>query len=122
MRFTERELDIMAVLWERGEATVAEVRDALDDPLAYTTVLSVLQVLEEKGHVGHRGTGRAYTYYARVEQLAAGRSALSRLKAKLFGGSIELLMTQMVNDRDLTPAQLRRLRQLMDERLGKGKK
>ena len=52
--FTDRELDIMAVLWDRGSATVAEVRERLPDDLAYTTVLSVLRTLEEKGHVGHR--------------------------------------------------------------------
>ena len=53
--FTDRELDVMAVLWERGSATVAEVRERIPDELAYTTVLTVLRTLEEKGHVGHRG-------------------------------------------------------------------
>ena len=51
--FTDRELDVMAVLWERGSATVAEVRERLPDDLAYTTVLTVLRTLEEKGHVEH---------------------------------------------------------------------
>lgn len=120
--FTERELDVMAVLWDLGSATVAEVKDRLDDALAYTTVLSVLRTLEEKGHVGHKGEGKAYHYYPRVARTAAGKSALSRLKAKVFGGSAELLLTQLVSDRGLSRAELARLRILMDERLGKRKR
>ncbi|MGH7477097.1 MAG: BlaI/MecI/CopY family transcriptional regulator [Longimicrobiales bacterium] len=117
--FTERELDVMAVLWELGEATVAEVQERLPDALAYTTVLTVLRTLEEKGHVGHREVGRAYRYTPRVGREAAGRSALKRLVGTIFGGSPELLLTQLVSDRRLTDAQLERLRMLLDERLGK---
>ena len=69
--FTDRELDVMAVLWSRGSATVAEVRERLPDDLAYTTVLSVLRTLEEKGHVGHRGEGKAHRYFPLVERRVA---------------------------------------------------
>ncbi|MEX0912613.1 MAG: BlaI/MecI/CopY family transcriptional regulator, partial [Gemmatimonadota bacterium] len=68
INFTDRELDLMLVLWERGPSTVAEVREALDDDLAYTTVLTVLRVLEEKGHVAHTEEGRAHRYRALVER------------------------------------------------------
>ena len=119
VHFTDRELDVMAVLWTLDSATVAEVQARLDDELAYTTVLSVLRLLEQKGHVGHRSAGKAYRYYAKVRREAAGKSALSRLKSKVFGGSAELLLTQMVSDRDLTREELERLRALMDERLGR---
>ena len=119
--FTERELDVMAVLWELGSATVAEVRERLDDELAYTTVLTVLRTLEEKGHVAHRGSGKAYHYYAKVARNTAGRSALARLREKVFGGSAEMLLTQLVSDRELSRDELERLRALMDERLGKKK-
>ena len=57
--FTDRELDIMDVLWEHGPSTVADVRDRLPVDLAYTTVLTILRTLEEKGHVGHESEGRA---------------------------------------------------------------
>jgi predicted transcriptional regulator len=120
--FTERELDVMAVLWEMGSATVAEVKDRLDDQLAYTTVLSVLRTLEEKGHVGHKGEGKAYHYYSKVARNAAGKSALSRLREKVFGGSAELLLTQLVADKGLSRDELHRLRAMMDERLGRKKK
>jgi predicted transcriptional regulator len=115
--FTDRELDIMAVLWNRGSATVAEVRERLPDDLAYTTVLSVLRTLEEKGHVGHREEGKAHRYIPLVERRVAGRSALARLIDTVFNGSPELLLTQLVSDRDLTDDQIKNLRRLMDARL-----
>jgi BlaI family transcriptional regulator, penicillinase repressor len=115
--FTDRELDVMAVLWDRGSATVAEVRERLPDELAYTTVLSVLRTLEEKGHVGHRGEGKAHRYFPLVERRVAGRSALARLIDTVFNGSPELLLTQLVSDRNLTDDQIKKLRRLMDARL-----
>jgi len=61
--FTDRELDVMSILWRAGSGTVTEVRDALGEELAYTSVLSVLQTLEAKGYVGHEAEGRAYRRY-----------------------------------------------------------
>jgi predicted transcriptional regulator len=120
--FTDRELDVMAVLWERGSATVAEVRERIPDELAYTTVLSVLRTLEEKGHVGHREEGKAHRYHPLVERRVAGRSALARLIDTVFNGSPELLLTQLVTERELSDEQLKRLRRLMDARLRGGQK
>jgi BlaI family penicillinase repressor len=117
--FTDRELDVMSVLWERGSGTVAEVRAELPVDLAYTTVLTVLRTLEEKGYVGHEEQGRAHRYFPLVERRAAARSALSRLVDTLFRGSPELLLTQLVKDRRLDRADLRRLRRLLDARLRK---
>src|SRR5688500_363654 len=116
--FTDRELDVMAVLWERGPSTVAEVREAIEDELAYTTVLTVLRTLEEKGYAAHEEAGRAYRYYAAVEREAAGRSALGRMLGKLFAGSPELLLTQLVRERAVDPDALRRMREMLDARLG----
>ncbi len=115
--FTDRELDIMGVLWDRGPATVAEVREALEDELAYTTVLTVLRVLEEKGYVGHEEEGRAHRYHPLVERQAAGKSALRRLTRKLFKGSPEMLLTHLVSDRKLSEDEIRRMRKLLDEHL-----
>ena len=115
--FTDRELDVMAVLWERGPSTVAEVRAALEDEFAYNTVLTVLRTLEEKGYVGHQEAGRAYRYHPLVERETAGRSALRRVLGKLFAGSPELLLTQLVDERGLDPDELTRMRELLDQRL-----
>lgn len=117
LRFTGRELDIMNVLWDRGASTVAEVRDALADDLAHTTVLTMLKVMEGKGFVSRRPDGRAHVYAAEVERGAAGDSALSRLTEHLFGGSPEELFMHLV-DSGLSDDELRRMRDLLDERLG----
>jgi len=116
--FTDRELDVMAVLWRRGSGTVTEVREGLEDDLAYTTVLTILRTLEDKGFVTHLAEGKAHRYLPAVTPDLAGRSALSRVLDKIFDGSPEMLLTQLVSDRNLDPHELRRLRKLLDDRLG----
>ena len=115
--FTDRELDIMSILWRRGTATVAEVRDELGDSLAYTSVLSAMQTLEEKGFVGHDTEGRAYRYYPLVAVEQAGESALGRVLDKIFHGSAESLLAQLVSDRSIPPEELKRMRKLLEDQL-----
>lgn len=115
--FTGRELDVMAVLWARGPSTVAEVRDHLDDALAYTTVLTVLRTLEGKGHVTHESDGKAHRYAPAVARDDAGRSALGRIVSKIFGGSRELLLAQLVDARGVDEDELKRLRRILNDRL-----
>ena len=122
IQFTDRELDIMNVLWEHGAATAAQVRERLSDELAYNTVLTMLRILEEKGHVTHKEAGRAHVYEALVPRAAAGRSALHRLVSKLFRGSPELLLTQLAEDRSLDAETIKRMRALLDERLERDEK
>jgi len=118
-QLTNRELDVMSILWRAESGTVTEVRDALTDDLAYTSVLWVLQTLEDKGYVRHEKEGRAYRYYPIMESADAGGSALSRIVDKVFQGSAELLLAQLVTERDVPSAELERMRKLLDERLGK---
>jgi predicted transcriptional regulator len=113
--FTDRELDIMSVLWRRGSGTVAEVREALPDAPGYTTVLKILQILEDKGAIRHEAEGRAYRYFPLVEPEEAGESALGRILDKIFGGSAELLLTQLVSDRKISDEELTRMRRLLEE-------
>ena len=114
---TRRELDIMSVLWRRGSATVAEVRDDLADDLAYPTVQTMLRVLEEKGYVGHTVDGRAFRFHALVAQDEAADSALARLVAKVYHGSRELLVGRLLADEDISPDELRRIKQLLQKRI-----
>jgi predicted transcriptional regulator len=106
----------MGVLWARGPSTVAEVQAALEDQLAYNTVLTMLRILEGKGHVSRSPEGRAHRYKAEVERDAAGESALERVTEHLFGGSPEKLLVHLV-DSELDPDELRRMRDLLDRRL-----
>ena len=114
IHLTDREADVMQVLWQHGPSVVAQVRARLADELAYTTVLTILRTLEAKGYVKHRVEGRVHRYLAAVEQQAARTSALRHLVSKLFLGSSELLFAHLVSDRRLTPAQIRRIRRLLD--------
>ena len=116
--FTERELDVMDILWQDGSGTVSDVKERISDDLAYTTVLTILRTLEQKGFVGHQPEGRAYRYHPLVGKEEARESHLRRLTRKLFGGSRELLMAQLVSDGELTREELERLRNMLDQRLG----
>jgi len=116
-RLTPRETEIMNVLWDRGPSTVAEVRDALDDGSAYTTILTLMRVLEEKGIVTRRAEGKAHRYRALVRREAARSRAVDGVLGQFFRGSAELMLTQLVSRRDLDEDALLRLRALVDERL-----
>ena len=117
VHLTPRELDVMAVLWNEASATVAEVREALDTPLAYTTVLTVLRGLEAKGAVRHEEAGKAFRYYPVLKSNRIGVRSLERLIDRVYQGSRELLLTQLVSNRGVSAAELKRLRKLIDERL-----
>ena len=105
----ERELDVMAVLWEIGSGTVTEVREQLDAPLAYTTVLTMLRNLEAKRFVRREEEGRAHRYFPRVQQQTAQRTALSRLVSQLFQGSPQALLAQLVDQHGVSPDELQQL-------------
>ena len=114
IQFTDREIDVMEVLWERGPSLVSEVRAVLKDDLAYTTVLTILRTLEGKRYVGHEQEGRGYRYFAAVKRQAARQSALRHLTSKLFKGSAELLFTHLVFDQKLSAKQIRNMRALLE--------
>ena len=116
--FPPRELAVMSVLWRLGSASVSDVRDALEEDLAYTSVLSALQTLEEKGYVRHEAEGRAYRYFPTVEAERAGGSALARIRDAIFQGSAERMFAQMVADKRLGRKELEQMRQLLAERMG----
>ena len=112
---TDREADVMRVLWDRGPSVVNEVKDELNDELAYTTVLTILRTLEQKGYVKHEEEGRVHRYSATVKETAARKSALQHLTGKLFKGSAELLFTHLVADQKLSKEQIQRMRDLLAE-------
>jgi predicted transcriptional regulator len=116
--FPPRELAVMSVLWRLGSASVSDVRDALEEDLAYTSVLSALQTLEEKGYVRHEAAGRAYRYFPTVEAERAGGSALARIRDAIFHGSAERMFAQMVSDKKLGRKELELMRKLLAERMG----
>ncbi|HET9439028.1 MAG TPA: BlaI/MecI/CopY family transcriptional regulator [Longimicrobiales bacterium] len=116
LHLTPRELDIMSVLWELGEATVTEVRDRIDPDLAYTGVSSMIRTLELKGYVSHRrGEGRTHVYFPLIEPEKAGESALSRVLDKVYGGSPIKLLAHLVEQQRLSEKDLARMRELLEQ-------
>jgi len=122
---SEREMEVMSVLWTCRSGTVAEVQErlrTLEVPaLAYNTVLTYLRSLRAKGWVRVVTEGRAHRYYPAVSRESARGGALRRLVDLMYEGSRELLLTHLVSDRRLSPRTVSRLRRLLDERLKEGR-
>ena len=113
---TQRELDIMSVLWELGEATASEVRERVDPELAYTSISTMIRTLELKGYVAHRrGEGKTHVYYPVIGAEAAGETALGRVLDKIYGGSPIKLLAHLVEQRKLSSAELARMRDLLEK-------
>jgi predicted transcriptional regulator len=114
LHLTQRELDIMSVLWERGEATATEVRDAVDPDLAYTSISSMIRMLELKGYVSHRrGEGKTHVYFPIIDAEKAGASALGRVLNKIYGGSPIKLLAHLMEQKKLSEKEIARMRELL---------
>lgn len=111
---TKRELDIMSVLWDLGEATVTEVRDRVDPDLAYTSISSMIRTLEMKGYVSHRrGAGKTHIYFPKIDSETAGESVLGRVLDKVYGGSPIKLLAHLMDQHRLSAKELARMRDLL---------
>ncbi len=109
---TEAELRLMKILWERGESAVSDLVTGLADtvPLAYTSVLTTIRILEKKGYVRHRQDGRAFLYSPCVAEDDAGRSEVRQLLQRFFGNSRERLLLSLLGDEEITATELQRLK------------
>jgi predicted transcriptional regulator len=115
-RLSELQTAVMNVLWERGEATVSDVREALAErDLATTTVATVLGRLLEAEAVDRYKDGREYVYRPQVSRRDVRSSMLGDLVDRLFGGSAEALLSHLVREDEVDPEELERLRRRLDE-------
>jgi len=105
----------MAVLWDRTSATVSDVVAALKPKGTYSTVQTMLRILEQKGYVTHRKEGRAFVYQPVVDQKQARRRALSHLTSRLFNNSPSLLVLNVLEDERIDPGELERLKKIIEE-------
>ena len=124
LNLTEGELPLMQALWEKRRATVGDVMASLsaDPPLAYSTVLTTLRILEAKGYVRHTKEGRAFVYEPVVVQEEASRKALDTLVNRFFGGSCELLVVNLLKEQTISRAELGRIKKMIAESEQGGKK
>ncbi|MCC9608602.1 BlaI/MecI/CopY family transcriptional regulator [Blastopirellula sp. JC732] len=115
MKLGGRQLAIMNILWERGEATVADVQAALDveRDLAYSTVATVLSRMEKKGLVTHRVEDRVYFYQPAVTRDGAGKSMIGDVIARVFGGSPAELVNHLLESESIDSSELQRIKELL---------
>lgn len=115
---TNLELKLMKIVWGLGSATVRDVKNALPrrKPLAYSTVLTVMRILERKGFLRHDSVDRTYVYHPIVTREQAIKAMVRNLTTRLFDGSAELLMVNILQKEKLTPEELRRLKKLIEEK------
>jgi predicted transcriptional regulator len=107
----------MDILWTRGSANTADVLKALpgDDQLAYTTVLTTLRILEDKGYLRHTKDGKSFVYHTIVDRASVRRSALRHLVSRFFQNSPELLVSNLIADEQLSSKHLQRLKKMIEE-------
>jgi predicted transcriptional regulator len=113
-RLGDLQLRIMRVLWDAGQATVAEVQERLDgEPLAYTTVATMLKKMEDRGLLEHREEGRRFVYLPAVSADDVTRSMADDLVDRLFGGSLADAVSHLLENREVSPNELAELQSLI---------
>ena len=123
-QLTDLQIAIMRVLWERGQASVAEICDALrpERPLALTTVATLLSRLEKRGVVSHETRARQFIYQALVTEADVRRTMVSELTERLFDGDVTELMSHLLTGREISPGDLDRIKSLLDEHASRKEK
>lgn len=121
---TDRELEILKIIWDRGEATVREVYEALRDqiPIVQNTVQAFLRTMTEKELVSYRTEGRTFRYRANVEPDATRRRLLGRVLSRVYDGALDRLVEGAIQLKPPTAEELDRLRELLQEVEEKTKK
>jgi len=120
---SRRERQIMGIIYERGEASAADVLENLPEPPSYSAVRAMLRILEEKGHLAHRKQGSRYVFFPQIARNKAAQSALKQLVTTFFDGSAEQAVAALLNvsDRELTPDELDRLADLIEKARKEGR-
>jgi len=117
-QLTDLQIAIMRVLWERRQATVAEIHEALklDRGLALTTVATMLSRLEKRGVVSHETRSRQFVYQPEITEVDVRRTMVSELTEKLFDGDVAALMSHLLSSREIDPGDLARIKAMLEGR------
>jgi len=115
---TELELQILKILWDNGPASVRAVQEALAEtrPLAYTSVMTVMNIMVRKGYLRRRKEGGSYIYYPRVTKRTTTRRMLQDLIDRAFDGAAVTAAMHLLETADINEAELKRLRELIDQK------
>jgi predicted transcriptional regulator len=115
-RLGDLQLRIMQVLWEGSPLTVTEVQQRLKgEPLAYTTIATMLRKMEQRGLVSHREEGRRFVYQSEVSADLVNRSMASDLVDRLFSGSLAETMSHLLETREVSRRELKQLQELLEK-------
>jgi len=112
---TKLELQLMQVIWKRGASNVNDVQEGLEQELAYTTVQTMLNILERKGKLKRTLQGRAYVYSATVSEAKASSHAVRDLVDRMFGGSTEDLVMSLIKTRQIDAKKIAKLSKLLEK-------
>ena len=118
MMLSEPQLEIMKVVWQRGEATVRDVYEELrlHRPIAYTTVMTTMKHMETRGHLKKRSEGRAFVYAATVPESRMLRKIVGDFVDRVFNGSTEPLLAHLIEERRLSEKDLQRIGKMIREK------
>ncbi len=120
--FTDKEMEIMRVIWHSGEATIKQIQEHLPGEPHYNSVLTIVRVLEQKGHLTYRVEGKAHIYKAKVSHKKARRGVISHLVDNVFGGSAISLVLNLIEAGDLSQQDLDEIQKQISEAKNKEKK
>jgi predicted transcriptional regulator len=113
---TEVELELMDVLWDKGSASVTDIVEALpEERLAYSSVLTMMRILEQKGYVEHEKEGRAFIYRPLVDRRQAQQSVIGYLLKRFFNNSPEQLVVNLLEHEEVGPRDVKRLKQMIED-------
>jgi predicted transcriptional regulator len=123
-QLTELQMAIMRVLWDRGQATVSEIHEALkaERGLALTTVATLLSRLERRGVVSHETRQRQFVYRASVTEAEVRHSMVHELTERLFDGDVAAMMSHLLNGREISPGDLKRIKAMLEEQAARKEK
>lgn len=116
---TELELEILKILWRQGEASVREVQEALIPfrELAYTSVMTIMNIMFKKGYLRRKKVGKGYHYIPRISEEKTTHGMLGDLVDRVFDGSASSVMLNLLESREIDPAELSELRKLLDRKI-----
>lgn len=114
---TEAELDILGVLWKRESATVREVYDVLSEhkSVAYTTILKLMQIMNQKGLVGRDTQAKTHVYHSKLLQKEAQKNSVGNLLDKIFDGSAKLLILQTLESKPISADEMKEIRKILKQ-------
>ena len=117
---TDRELAILSILWQRGPSTVREIHETLQEgsETGYTTTLKLMQIMAEKGLLSRKGAGRQHIYKPTISQERTQKQVVGEMLEKVFAGSAEKLVMRALSARKVSPEELKRIREMLDEMEG----